>query len=142
MNDDSDFLTDPENFKIGNTSRNFSHSGGGGNEYLRDSSYSKYLKKTKPDLLESITFNLLVLAAFLLIVCGFLYYRYNRKKKRIRYQNYLLKSGKFFKYVTKMKDINKRIKKYNKREKIIDSIKKTSNLLPANSDDMDGFLFF
>ena len=152
MIDDEDFLTNPENFKIGNTHRNFSHGGGGDrggdrssssdNKYLGDGGYSKYLKKIQPDLLESLTFNLGVLAAFLFIVCGFLYYRYHNKKKRIKYQNYLLKSGKFFKYVTKMNDVNKRIKKYKKKESIINSIKKTSNLLPSNSDDMDGFLFF
>ena len=82
------------------------------------------------------------MAAFLLIVCGFLYYRYRQKKKWIRYQNYLFKSGNFFKYVSKMNDVNKRIKKFKKREIIKDSLNRTSNLLPSNSDDMDGFLFF
>ena len=75
-------------------------------------------------------------------ILSILYYRYHNKKKRIKYQNYLLKSGKFFKYVTKMNNVNKRIKKYKKKESIINSIKKISNLVPSNSDDMDGFLFF
>ena len=147
MDTDAEFLTNPENFRIQSTNKNFlfgSSSGGGSSsgKYLRDGEYSNYLSSKKPDLLQSVTFNLGILAAFLLIVCGFLYYRYRQKKKRIRYQNYLFKSGKFFKYVSKMNDVNKRIKKFKKREIIKDSLNRTSNLLPSNSDDMDGFLFF
>jgi len=155
MNPVDDITMNPGLFNYRNTERHFSNGSGGGASSggvwgggasgggassgggVSSGGYTKY----EPSILESLTFNLGVLLIFVIIVCGFLYYRYKNKQKRLKREKYLIRSGKFYKFLNKIKKNTKKNKINNFKKNIKNSIKKTSKLKAYNNNDTDNYLF-
>lgn len=152
MNPVDDITMNPGLFNYRNTERHFStdwgSSGGGnvggsnvGGSNVGSGGGSIGYTKYEPSILESLTFNLGVLFIFIIVVCSFLYYMYRNKQKRLKKEKYLIRSGKYYKFLNKIKKNIKKNKINNFKKNIKKSIKKTSKLKAYNNNDTDNYLF-